>query len=190
RIVDQEMTCFRNSAAYWAAACVAATCVLSSHRAMAEPPSEPWHPVHDETVDPDVPATYRLPAVGIFEPPQHRVASRTDAASTEPGHSTGPAEPMPGLAAEKAAPSSSPSPYLATSAEMTSQLLPAVQRGYDLAQRGAFFAARTEFVQVLRRVAQAKDAASGTEEHARALAAGLRALDEANDFIPQGAQVE
>jgi tetratricopeptide (TPR) repeat protein len=73
---------------------------------------------------------------------------------------------------------------------LTHQLLPAVQRGYNLAQRGGYFAARTEFVQVLRRVAQAKDANSGTDEHARALAAGMRALDESTDFIPQGAQLE
>ena len=60
-------------------------------------------------------------------------------------------------------------PFRPRSSELTTQLLPAVQRGYNLAQRGAFFAARTEFIQVLRRVAQAKDAASGTNEHSRAL---------------------
>ena len=65
-----------------------------------------------------------------------------------------------------------------------------MQRGYNLAQHGAFFAARTEFIQVLRRVAQAKDAGSNTDDHARALAAGLRALDEADDFVPQGVQLE
>ncbi len=77
-----------------------------------------------------------------------------------------------------------------TSNELTAQLLPAVQRGHNLAQRGAFFAARTEFIQVLRRVAQAKDAMAGNEEHSRQLAAGLRALDEADDFVPRGAQLE
>ena len=80
--------------------------------------------------------------------------------------------------------------YPATKSELTNQLLPAVQRGYNLAQHGAFFAARTEFIQVLRRVAQAKDAGSSTDDHARALAAGLRALDEADDFVPQGVQLE
>jgi tetratricopeptide (TPR) repeat protein len=74
--------------------------------------------------------------------------------------------------------------------ELTNQLLPAVQRGYNLAQHGAFFAARTEFIQVLRRVAQAKDAGSSSDDHARALAAGLRALDESEDFVPAGAQLE
>jgi tetratricopeptide (TPR) repeat protein len=74
--------------------------------------------------------------------------------------------------------------------DLTQQLLPAVQRGFGLAQRGAMYAARTEFVQVLRRVAQAHDAAADTTEHSRALAAGLRALDEAEDFVPDGVQLE
>jgi tetratricopeptide (TPR) repeat protein len=74
--------------------------------------------------------------------------------------------------------------------DLTSQLLPAVQRGFGLAQRGAMYAARTEFVQVLRRVAQAQDAAAGSNEHSRSLAAGLRALDEAEDFVPDGVQLE
>jgi tetratricopeptide (TPR) repeat protein len=76
------------------------------------------------------------------------------------------------------------------SSDLTAQLLPAVQRGTGLAQRGAFHAARTEFIQVLRRLAQGKDAAAGTTEHSRALAAGLRALDEAEDFVPAGVQLE
>jgi tetratricopeptide (TPR) repeat protein len=80
--------------------------------------------------------------------------------------------------------------YTPTTAELTSQLLPAVQRGYALAQRGALYAAQTEFVQVLRRVVQAKDAARNGDEHSRALAAGLRALDEAADFAPRGTQLE
>jgi tetratricopeptide (TPR) repeat protein len=74
--------------------------------------------------------------------------------------------------------------------QLASQQLPAVQRGYVLAQRGALFAAKTEFVQVLRRVAQAKDMAADSDEHSQALAAGLRALDEADDFVPDGVQLE
>jgi tetratricopeptide (TPR) repeat protein len=153
---------------------------------MAEPPSTAWQPIHGEAVDPDVPATYRLPVVGIFDPPEERVAMRTDVAKTAAKPSTATAEQAPRLTTGDAPATA----YAPTTAELTNQLLPAVQRGYNLAQRGAFFAARTEFVQVLRRVAQAKDAVSGTDEHARALAAGLRALDEANDFVPQGAQLE
>jgi tetratricopeptide (TPR) repeat protein len=81
-------------------------------------------------------------------------------------------------------------PATPTTAELTIQVLPVVQRGYELAQRGALFAAQTEFVQVLRRIAQAKDVATRNDEHSRALAAGLRALDEAEDFVPHGIQLE
>ena len=101
-----------------------------------------------------------------------------------------PQGPSPDVERNNGSPVESISPvapaYTPTANELTSQLLPAVQRGYDLAQRGALFAAQTEFVQVLRRVAQAKDAASRSDEHSRALAAGLRALDEAEDFVPAG----
>jgi tetratricopeptide (TPR) repeat protein len=83
-----------------------------------------------------------------------------------------------------------PTPPPSATHEDTAQLLPAVQRGYDLAQRGALYAAQTEFVQVLRRIAQAQDAAAGSDEHSQALAIGLRALDEAEDFVPAGIQVE
>ena len=99
---------------------------------------------------------------------------------------TNAAAPVPGLVA----PNAGALPYTPTTAELTSQLLPAVQRGYALAQRGALYAAQTEFVQVLRRVAQAKDAARNGEEHSRALAAGFRALREAADFAPRGTQLE
>lgn len=80
--------------------------------------------------------------------------------------------------------------YTPTTHELTQQLLPVVQRAFQLAQRGALYAAETEFVQVLRRIAQAHDAAAGDDRHARALAAGLRALEEAADFVPTGNQVE
>lgn len=84
----------------------------------------------------------------------------------------------------------SPPPYAPTLEGLSKQLLPSVQCAYGLAKNGAAFAAQTEFIQVLRRIAQAKDAAAGTDLHSRSLAAGLRALDEADDFMPQGAELE
>jgi tetratricopeptide (TPR) repeat protein len=81
-------------------------------------------------------------------------------------------------------------PYSPTVAELSLQLLPSVRKAFGLAQHGAVYAAQTEFIQVLRRIAQAKDAAEGVGDHSRALAVGLRALDEADDFVPQGAQLE
>jgi tetratricopeptide (TPR) repeat protein len=81
-------------------------------------------------------------------------------------------------------------PYMPVAAGLSAQQLPAVQRAYALAQRGSLYAAETEFVQVLRRIAQAKDADEGYDDHSRSLAAGLRALDEADDFAPSGVQLE
>lgn len=131
--------------------------------------------VHDDS---NAPATYRLPVVeGSSKKDGIRVALR------------GVVVPKPGTSSEGAAAAAALA-IPPTSSELTAQLLPAVQRGYNLAQRGAFCAARTEFIQVLRRVALAKDASAGNEEHSRQLAAGLRAMDEADDFVPRGAQLE
>lgn len=81
-------------------------------------------------------------------------------------------------------------PYMPVTAGLSAQLLPSVQRAYALAQRGSLYAAQTEFIQMLRQIAQAKDADEGYDDHSRALAAGLRALDEADDFAPSGVQLE
>ena len=132
-------------------------------------------PVRGAAVDAEAPAVYRLPLIGLCDPgDEARIAEQSAAALASSSQPT--------TAAALAVPPNS--------SGLTAQLLPAVQRGYNLAQRGAFFAARTEFIQVLRRIAQAKDSAAGTDEHSRKLAAGLRAMDEADDFVPQGTQLE
>ncbi len=58
-----------------------------------------------------------------------------------------------------------------------------VLNGYDLASRGAVFAARAEFIAALRIIAQAYDNQDGTRRYSRAAAAGLTAIKEAKDFI-------
>lgn len=65
-----------------------------------------------------------------------------------------------------------------------------VQNGTSLAQRGAFYSARAEFIQALRMVSQALDVQTGDARHSQALADGLRALEEAEDFSPRGSQLE
>ena len=65
-----------------------------------------------------------------------------------------------------------------------------VKQGFGLAQRGAYFSAQNEFVRALRLISQARDAERSTTVHAQALAAGLRALEEAEDFVPRGMKVE
>ena len=70
-------------------------------------------------------------------------------------------------------------------------MLPVSQRAleisnhaYGLAQRGMLYAARAELIQSLQLVAQALDVQRGTSAHASALASGLQALEEAQDFAP------
>ncbi len=64
------------------------------------------------------------------------------------------------------------------------------RRGFELAGRNAVFAARSQFVVALRLLAQGLDTEHGTPAHSRALAEGLDAIQEADDFIPRGARIE
>lgn len=171
----------------WLAVCLAATTVGNARQAVAEPAGTVSLPVQGEMVDPDAPATYRLPLIGLCDPAEEHLAMRTDVGPFLPTAHSAAAE---SAAEAEAAPSAANLAFPPTTGELTTQLLPAVQRGHNLAGRGAFYAARTEFIQVLRRVSQAKDAGLGTDEHSRALAAGLRAMDEADDFVPPGTQLE
>ena len=61
-------------------------------------------------------------------------------------------------------------------------------RGFDLATRGALMAARREFIEGLRLIALQLDKDSETRHFTQALAAGLAALDEADDFSPRGSR--
>jgi tetratricopeptide (TPR) repeat protein len=65
-----------------------------------------------------------------------------------------------------------------------------IQQGFMLGQRGALYSARSEFIQALRLLAEAHDARKGSDVHARSLGSGLRALDEAREFIPTGSRLE
>ncbi|HUT09521.1 MAG TPA: hypothetical protein VMY42_03420 [Thermoguttaceae bacterium] len=65
-----------------------------------------------------------------------------------------------------------------------------VRDGFELAGRRAYFAARAEFVGALRLIAQGLDAQRRTNAHSGALAAGLTALREAEDFFPAGSRLE
>lgn len=57
-----------------------------------------------------------------------------------------------------------------------------IKQGTSLAKRGAMYSARQEFLSVLQLVAQAYDSQLGIRYHSKALANGLRALEEADDF--------
>ncbi len=183
---------------YLLAVCLAASCAAPAGILAAT-----TLPTDGEIVDTDVPAIYRLPLVPLVSSShipstEDRLAQRNsidpapagdppDESSLDERPHTRAVEPPTESTVQL---QSSVLSYTPTTAGLTAQLLPAVQRGYALAQRGALFAARTEFVQVLRRVAQAQDAAAHGDARSRALAAGLRALDEAEDFVPDGIQLE
>jgi tetratricopeptide (TPR) repeat protein len=65
-----------------------------------------------------------------------------------------------------------------------------IRNGFALAQRGASFAARQEFIEVLKVIAEAKDEQDGSASRSTALTNGLRALEEVNDFAPRMAPSE
>ena len=62
--------------------------------------------------------------------------------------------------------------------------------GFELAGRGAYFAARAEFLGALKLIADGLDTERKTDAHGRALAAALTALKEAEDFLPDGSRTE
>jgi tetratricopeptide (TPR) repeat protein len=65
-----------------------------------------------------------------------------------------------------------------------------IYHGFELANRNASFAARSEFIAALRLIAQGLDTENRTTTHSRALSAGLTAIKEADDFIPSGTKLE
>jgi hypothetical protein len=77
-----------------------------------------------------------------------------------------------------------------TSAVVDERAQEIIRRGFSLAQRGASFAARNEFIDVLKLIAEAKDEQDHSPDRSRALAQGLRALDEVEDFAPRIKQPE
>jgi hypothetical protein len=66
----------------------------------------------------------------------------------------------------------------------------AVRSGFNLAERGAMYSARSQFIEALRILTEALDAQHNTTAHSRALNAGLRAMQEVNDFAPRSGEVD
>ena len=65
-----------------------------------------------------------------------------------------------------------------------------IQHAMSLATRGAHYSSRAEFIQALRQLALGLDEDANTREHTQALAAALRAMEEASDFMPRGSRLE
>jgi hypothetical protein len=65
-----------------------------------------------------------------------------------------------------------------------------IRDGFELANRGAYFAARADFIAALRLIAQGLDNEGNSTSHSQALSAALIAMKEAQDFIPVGGKLE
>jgi tetratricopeptide (TPR) repeat protein len=65
-----------------------------------------------------------------------------------------------------------------------------VAHGFQLAERGAIYLARADFVSAIKLIAQANDVETGTRQFSRAVTAGLVALKESGDFVRQSPTVE
>ena len=79
---------------------------------------------------------------------------------------------------------------LLTGTRLNEMALAKIRHANALAYRGAHYAARRKLIEALRMVSRLKDAQQGDRQCSSALAAGLRALDEAEDFAPRGTQLE
>jgi tetratricopeptide (TPR) repeat protein len=103
----------------------------------------------------------------------------------------GPARYVPAQAAGPA-PNQPPAYSMRTEAmeKISAQSDQRVRHGFELAGRGAYFAARAEFTAALRMIAQGLDSDQGTLVHSQALSAALTAMQEAQDFIPVGGKLE
>ncbi len=135
---------------------------------LPDAPAEVEAPVAAPMIAPPQPLPTVSPTVRRGEPtPDNRPASVSTIHSTAPPHH--PSDAMRAVTQH---------------AEQT------IRHGYHLAERGALYSARAEFIQALRAIAQAMDVQAGTREHLEALSAGLTALEEAEDFILDGSQLE
>jgi len=65
-----------------------------------------------------------------------------------------------------------------------------IAKGFELADRRMFYAARREFHRALEVIAQALDLHESTQRHTTALVNGLRAMDEASDFQNRALDVD
>ncbi|MEX2169457.1 MAG: hypothetical protein WD851_09100 [Pirellulales bacterium] len=144
---------------------------------LADPPSEPLPPVAETvSISPD-PTTAEV------------VAPIAEVTELAPTAEVTPVEPIEYDEDAELAAQLTPQDLLTFSpsvAEISHKMLPEVRAAFELTQHGATHAAHAKFVRILRRIAQAKDVEAMTERHVRSLDEGLRSLDEADDFMPEG----
>ncbi|MBX3426264.1 MAG: hypothetical protein KF688_11345 [Pirellulales bacterium] len=158
---------------------------------MLMPPTELPRPA-----DPPQEQSLAFPSIPEADVPEADVARQSPSApspsiATELAELQGQVLPTESEVAEAGQPNN----RLTLSGSMTGQKIEdrarrQIREGYELARRGAYYAAEKRFVGTLKLIAEAKDARTGTVRRSMALAAGLRALDEANDFLALPAQAD
>jgi tetratricopeptide (TPR) repeat protein len=145
-----------------------------------EEPAETWLPAE-------------MPPAGASVYPSDTVSTPTAPQAQEPA----------GPAAAQVPPAIQPTTTYNPSAQIAalparSEQLEAIARqadaetrqGFELASRGANYAARAKFIAALRLVAQGLDTDRQTSFHGKSLAAALTAIREAEDFLPRGTMLE
>jgi tetratricopeptide (TPR) repeat protein len=65
-----------------------------------------------------------------------------------------------------------------------------IRHGFEVASRGAYFAARAEFTAALRLITQGLDNQHNSTVHSQALTSALTAIREAQDFLPGAGKLE
>jgi tetratricopeptide (TPR) repeat protein len=137
---------------------------------------------------------------GTADSPEGAAGSSTSAGNV--GNSVGQANPTapdvkPNEALAAAVKSASPLKISVANGEHSEQLEQIARQadlqtrhGFELAGRGAYFAARLEFLGALKLVADGLDTEQETGAHGRALTAALTAMKEADDFLPGGSRLE
>jgi tetratricopeptide (TPR) repeat protein len=101
-----------------------------------------------------------------------------------------PPRPLDAVASSNATATAGPvyrpgSEHIPRSAEMDAvvhQASAANRHAFELAEHGAIYSARAEFIVALRTIAEALDARQDNNDHVRMLEAGLKALEELDDF--------
>jgi tetratricopeptide (TPR) repeat protein len=164
------------------------------------PPDSPAHQSPAAAIATVVPAVVYNPPSTAAAPPA--VAAGREMFGTElPQPADRPVPPQaenppPPYVAQRPAwtvPAPTPSqPYVRTETmeKIATQADQQVRHGFELADRGAYFAARAEFTAALRLIAQGLDNDQNTTFHSQALSAAMTAMQEAQDFIPVRGRVE
>lgn len=137
---------------------------------------------------PSAPAPQTLELLPPVPPPQQPSPPTAEQPSWSPP-SAAQAATSASPPAEKLAPSAPPLPVIdarsAAFQAVEQRVREINQRAFGLAERGALYSAKAEFLFALQTAAQACDAQRQTLAYSQSLADGLRALREAGDFAPR-----